>query len=118
MSGSTCATVQFSLIRGSNFDRKQKSYIGSIALHLFRRCAQHRGISSRPGDRVTRPDNSAVRDHRFNNDHLFKILNFNTIDSTEQVLDLKILESIHINTNRPKINNHQTDTTVTILDIT
>ena len=90
----------------------QQSYIGSTVLQLLRRCAQHRGISFRTGNRLTRPDNSAIRDYCFNNDHSFKIFNFNIIDSTAQILDLRILEYIHINTNRPKINNNHTATTV------
>ena len=97
-------------------DRCQQSYLGSTALQI-RRFAKHRGISFRTGDRLTRPDNSVIRDHCFNNDHLFKISNFNIIDRTAQILDLRILKSNHINTNRPEINNNQTATTVNILDI-
>ena len=64
-----------------------------------------------------RSDNSAIRDHCFNNDHSYKISNINIIDSTEQGLDLRILKFIHINNNRPEINNNQTATIINILDI-
>ena len=94
----------------------QQFYIGSTALQLFRRCAQHRGNSFRTGDSLTRPDNSAIRDHSFDNDHPFKILYFNVINGTSQLLDLRILESIYINTNSSEINHNQTATTVNILD--
>ena len=36
----------------------------------------------------------------------------------ELISKLHILESIHINTNRPEINNNQFATTVNMLDIT
>ena len=45
------------------------------------------------------------------------ILNFNIIDSTAQLLDLRIVESIHINTNIPEINNNQIAKNVNILCI-
>ena len=67
---------------------------------------------------LTRPENPAIRDHCFNNDHNFKISNFNIIDSAAQHFDLRILESIHIKRSNLDINNYETATTVNILDIT
>ena len=110
--------VRSSLIYQYTCDCCQQSCIGSTALQLFRRCAQHRGISFRTGTMLTRSDNSAIRDYCFNNDHPFKNSNVNIIDSTARLLDLRILESIHIHRNNPEINNYQTATTVNILDIT
>ena len=66
-------------------------------------------------DRIIQP---LIREHCFYNDHPFKISKFNSIDSTAQVLNLRILESIHIHINRQKITNNQTATTLYILDIT
>ena len=42
--------------------------------------------------------------------------NFYIIDTAERLLDLRILESIHIINNRPEINNNQTATIVNVLD--
>ena len=107
--------VRSSVIYQYTCDCCQLSYIGSTALQLFRRCALHRGISFRTGTMLTRPDNSAIRDHCFNNEIPFKISHFNVIDSTAQ----KILEfqnlfiSIEINND-----TYQTATIVNILYIT
>ena len=108
--------VRSSLIYKYTCDCCQQSYIGSTSLQLFRRCAQHKGVSFRTGRLLTRPDNSAIRDHCFSLDHPFKTSNFNIIDSASQILDLRILESIHIINNRPEINNNQTATIVNVLD--
>ena len=99
-------------------DCYQQFYIGSTARHSFRRCAQHREVSLRTCHRLLRPDNSAFRDHRFINEHPFKISYFNVINSTPQHLDLSILEYIHIFIICPEIHSNQTATTVDILDMT
>ena len=83
---------------------------------LFRRCAQHKGVSFRTSRFLTRPDNSAIKDNCFSLDHPFKMSNFNIIDNAAQLLDLRILESIHIINNRPEINTNQTATIVNVLD--
>ena len=85
---------------------------------IIQKMCPAQGNSFRTGDRLTRLDNSAIRGHRVNNDQSCKISNFNIIDSTTQVLDLRMLESMHIITNRPRINNNQTATTINYLDIT
>ena len=110
--------VRSSVIYQYTCDCCQQSYIGSTALQLFRRLSQHRGISFRTGTMLTRRDNSAIRGRCFNSDHPFKISNFSIVDSTALLLNLRILESIHIYRNNPEINNYQTATTVSISDIT
>ena len=94
--------VRTSLIYKYTCDCCQQSYIGSTTLQLFRRCAQRRGASLKTGRFLTRarPDNSAIRDHCFNLNHPFKMSNFYIIDTAEKLLDLRILESIHIINNR------------------
>ena len=67
---------------------------------------------------LTRPDNSVIRGHYFNNDRPFKITNINIINSAAQLFGLRILESIHINGSNLEVNNYQTATTVNILDLT
>ena len=82
--------VRSSVIYKYTCDCYQQSYIGNTALQLLR-CAQHRGVSFRTGDRLSRQDNSAIRDPCFNNGHPFKISNFNVVDSTSLLLNLRIL---------------------------
>ena len=91
--------LRSSVIYKYTCDCCQQFYIGSTALQLFRRCALHRGVSFRTGDRLSRPDNSAIRDHCFKNDHPFKISNFNVIDSTSQLLKIKTIPSIAVELN-------------------
>ena len=109
--------VRSSVIYRYGCDCCQQSYIGRTVLQLYRRCTQHRRISFRTETMLTRPDNSAIRDHCFNNDHYFKISHFNVIESTAQLLDLRIIDSIHIHRNNPEINN-QTAATENILHTT
>ena len=70
---------------------------------IFQKMCLAQGNLFYTGDRLIRSDNAAIRKHCFDNDHTFKISNFDIIDSTTQLLDLRILDPIHINTNRPEI---------------
>ena len=92
----------------------QQSYIGSTLLQLFRRYAQHKGISFRTDRLLTRPDHSSIRNHCFNLDHSFNMSKFPIIDSSA-VLDRRLLEFIPINNSRPETNNNQTATLVNVL---
>ena len=65
---------------------------------------------------IRRPDYSAIRDHCFNSNHEFRKSNVYFLDSTAQLLNFRILESIHIKSNRPEINNKKTATIINILD--
>ena len=67
---------------------------------------------------LPRSDNLPIGDHCFNNDHHFKISNYNIIDSTALLLNSRILESIDINSNNSEIKYYQTTTAVYMLDIT
>ena len=94
----------------------QQSYIGSTSLQLFRRCAQHKGVSFRTNTVLTRPDNSAIRDHCYQLDHRFKLENFKIIDSAPYEKDLRILEALYIKTQKPSINSNQNSLMLNILE--
>ena len=81
-----------------------QSYIGSTAVQLFVRCAQHRGFSHRTDRPLGKPMNSSIRDHCDTNDHRFRKDNFSILGSSPNSFDLRILESLLIYKNSPEIN--------------
>jgi len=85
----------------------QQCYIGSTSVQLFKRCAQHLGVSFRTGQHSTRPDNSSIRDHSEKYEHVMKESNFSILDRCNTERELRILESIHIFKHRPSINECQ-----------
>ena len=94
----------------------QQSYIGSTTLQLFRRSAQYKGVSFRTDTRLTKPDNSAIRDHCLNLDHRFDSSNFEVIGSSFYDRDLRILEAIFIKTQKSGLNNYQNSLALNILE--
>ena len=89
-------------------DRCNSSYIGSTAVQLTMRLCQHAGLSHRTFQPLNSKSHSAIRDHC---DHshgqcVFKKSNFKIIDSQSgPASDLRILESLHILTNHPDLND-------------
>ena len=81
-----------------------ESYIGSTNARLKTRVCQHMGMSDRTGKMVITPASSSVRDHSFQCDTPFSISNFEILIKANSVLDLRILESLHIYKQKPKIN--------------
>ena len=68
------------------------SYIGSTAVQMSVRIAQHKGESFRTKLPLTKPSKSSIRDHCKSANHGFKIENFSILDSTFYSQDLRILE--------------------------
>ena len=81
-----------------------QSYIGSTAVNLYIRVCQHRGVSFRTGNQLSRPPNSSIRDHCNQCTHPVKKENFSIVDRHPEESSLRILESIHIKKMRPRIN--------------
>ena len=81
-----------------------QSYVGSTAVQLFVRCAQHRGVSYRTDLPLSKPVNSSIRDHCDSSHHPFNSKNFKILDSVSDHFDLRILESLHIHKIKPPIN--------------
>ena len=81
-------------------------YIGSTKRHLYERVAEHVGVSSRTGAKLSSPNFSAIREHsKLCKKCKIDIQNFNIIGSCNSESGLRILESLHINKMRPKLNN-------------
>lgn len=82
------------------------SYIGSTKRALYSRVLQHQGRSFRTGLPITRPDPSAIRTHFETCKTDFSLENFKVIGKVNNILDLRILESLHIFKRRPNLNNN------------
>ena len=93
----------------------QQCYIGSSQLQMFRRVAQHKGVSFRTNRPLTKPDFSSIREHCNDKDHIFKIDNFSILDSCYSKIDLKLLESIHIHIEKPSLNKNKLATPLHIV---
>lgn len=87
-------------------DSAPVSYIGSTKRHLFERIAEHAGISSRTGKTLESPPFSAIRQHAGQCKACsIDLDNFTIIASCKSELELRILESLHINSSHPTLNN-------------
>ena len=82
-------------------------YIGSTQLQLFRRVSQHRGVSFRTGIPLSKPNNSAIRDHCNSNNHQIEPRSFTVLDHCHNRADLHILETLHIHMERPSLSSNQ-----------
>ena len=79
-------------------------YIGCTQRAFKTRTDEHLGLSSRTGQRLCAPPHSAVREHSEACDTLIKREHFKIIDSCP-VSDLRVLESLYINSLKPQLNN-------------
>ena len=81
------------------------SYVGSTVRNLHSRVQQHLGKSVRTGMFLVKPDPSPIRDHSLACDTLVSFDNFSILEKANNPLDLRILESLHINDKKPSLNN-------------
>ena len=82
------------------------SYIGSTKRTLYNRVSQHQGRSFRTGFPLTRPDPSAIRSYSESCNTEFTLENFKVIGKVNNILDLRILESLYIFKKRPNLNDN------------
>ena len=82
------------------------SYIGSTKRSLHCRVEQHLGRSYRTGVWLTRPDPSPIRNHVVGCNTTFSINNFKIIGQGDTLLDLRLLESLHILKSKPDLNDN------------
>ena len=80
-------------------------YIGSTTRRLIVRISEHKGVSSRTGQLTLTQTFSAIREHCLEKDHVLKTENFSIIDRAYSHHDLLIKESLHINAEKPNLNN-------------
>ena len=87
--------------------RDAPSYVGCTSRHLFQRIAEHQGISSRTGNPLSTPPFSSIRQHTQSCNSTITDANFSILKSTNNSLDLHILESLHIRKIKPGLNDMQ-----------
>ena len=79
-------------------------YIGSTKRQLQCRIAEHLGVSVRTGVPLSKQPYSAIYDHREKKDHPINKKDFKIIGRTYNVNSLRLLESLHIFKNKPRMN--------------
>ena len=78
--------------------------MGSTKRHFKQRIDEHLGVSSRTNLSINKKVDSSIYQHHILNDHHFSKDQFKIIDKTSDLFELRILESIHIHLNKPKLN--------------
>ena len=88
-----------------NSSKCEAMYVGSTSRTLCIRTAEHKGISSRTGRRLAVPPHSAVRLHTEEvHDAPVRSEDFTILDSSNNPVSLRILESLYIYKIKPKLN--------------
>ena len=90
-------------------------YIGSSTLQMFRRVAQHKGVSFRTNRPLSKPDISSIREHCDSKNHAFRTDNFSILASCQINHNLKLLESLYIHNNKPVLNKNKVATPLHIV---
>ena len=80
-------------------------YIGETSRHIITRVCDHKGISSRTGRPLTKPENSRILEHFNSTNHGISLSDFKIL-KTCKTLDLKVTESVCIHRFKPDLNNH------------
>ena len=96
--------LRLSIVYKYTCDCCEQSYIDSIKLQLFCRCAQHFGVSHRTGRTLTNPAKSSIGAHSEALDYELKSSNFTILSSCNDSTDLRILESLSITKLKPQLN--------------
>ena len=90
------------------------TYYGETTRHLKTRIAEHRGLSARTGQPLSRPPYSSIRDHSVTTGHELKTDSF-TVAFTTNSINLRVSESILIHANRPSLNNTEASVPLNVL---
>ena len=81
------------------------AYFGSTVRKLSTRVAEHRGVSVRTGQPLTKPPQSAIRSHCDILNHDFTPDQFSIVASDNSPISLRILESLYILNEKPDLND-------------
>lgn len=108
--------LQAALIYKFSCVRCTSEYIGSTTRTLCVRVAEHAGRSYRTGHLLASPSHSSIRDHALSCDSPIRLDNFSILGRCNNVLDLRILESLYIFKCRPTLNNMQSAHPLFIVD--
>ena len=80
-------------------------YVGYTCRRLDTRAAEHAGVSVRTGLPLSNPSPSYIRDHSLScGGPRVSLSQFNILSRCNNIIDLRVLESLHILKNKPKIN--------------
>ena len=82
------------------------SYVGSTMRHLNLRVAEHANRSARTNRPLTTAPKSSIYDHSILCGCCVTLDNFRILGSCKHEIDLRILESLHIDKRRPPLNNN------------
>ena len=86
-------------------EKCSSDYVGMTSRNLYMRVAEHCGRSYRTNVPLTHPPHSVVREHSQECDVTVSLSNFNILATSNNSIDLKILESLHIHQIKPKLNS-------------
>ena len=82
------------------------TYVGKSQRHLKTRISEHKGVSVRTEQPLTKPAFSSIRDHAWKADHKITEDNFKILTSSSYNSDLHILEALAIHVLRPSLNEY------------
>ena len=80
-------------------------YVGSTCRNLYQRVAEHAGRSYRTNVPLTNPPLSAIRNHTTKCNTDIDLNSFKILTTNRNILDLRILESLHIHNLKPNLNS-------------
>ena len=80
------------------------TYIGMTTCNLFKRVAEHRGISPRTGNKLASQPYSAIREHSLKHHHPIELKRFNILRTAQTEHSLRIFEALHIKYDKPSLN--------------
>ena len=80
------------------------TYIGMTTCNLFKRVAEHRGISPRTGNKLASQPYSAIREHSLKHHHPIEPERFNILRAAQTEHSLRIFEALHIKFDKPSLN--------------
>lgn len=83
----------------------ESCYVGMTSRNIYKRVAEHAGVSFRTGARLSQPPHSAVREHANNCNTPVSLDSFKILNSASNPSDLRIIESLYIFKLKPPLNN-------------
>ena len=101
-------SMRSSLVYKFSCARCAFKYVGSTSRALYKRVAEHAGVSFRTGVHLGAPLTSSIRDHTDICDSHININNFSIIDTCSGESDLRLLESLYIYKLKPELNSTTT----------
>ena len=80
-------------------------YVGSTIRTLYMRISEHAGLSYRTDKQLSNPEKSAILEHSKTCNSVVKAEDFEILGGEKFSLHLRMLETMHINSDRPNLND-------------